>query len=144
MQVSVIGAGSCDPGLERIAERLGELLAERGCVIINGGKGGVMEAVSRGARRKNGLVVGVLPDMSDGNDFLSVRLKTNMGHARNVIIAQSGDVVLAVGGGYGTVSEMAIALKVGKKVVAINPPVVLPGVEVAETAEEAVEKALKL
>ncbi len=144
MQVSVIGAGSCDPGLERIAERLGELLAERGCVIINGGKGGVMEAVSRGARRKNGLVVGVLPDMSDGNDFLSVRLKTNMGHARNVIIAQSGDVVIAVGGGYGTVSEMAIALKVGKKVVAINPPVVLPGVEVAETAEEAVEKALKL
>jgi len=144
VQVSVIGAGSCDPGLERIAERLGELLAERGCVIINGGKGGVMEAVSRGARRKNGLVVGVLPDMSDGNDFLSVRLKTNMGHARNVIIAQSGDVVIAVGGGYGTVSEMAIALKVGKKVVAINPPVVLPGVEVAETAEEAVEKALKL
>lgn len=144
MQVSVIGAGSCDPGLERIAERLGELLAERGCVIINGGKGGVMEAVSRGARRKNGLVVGVLPDMSDGNDFLSVRLKTNMGHARNVIIAQSGDVVIAVGGGYGTVSEMAIALKVGKKVVAIKPPVVLPGVEVAETAEEAVEKALKL
>ncbi len=142
MQVSVIGAGSCDEELERIAERVGELLAENGCVVINGGLGGVMEAVSRGARRKGGTVVGILPDLSDGNDYLSVRVRTNMGHARNVIVAQSGDVVISIGGGYGTVSEMAIALKTGRKVVAIKPPVVLPGVVVAESAEEAVKKAL--
>ncbi len=142
MQVSVIGAGSCDEELERIAERVGELLAENGCVVINGGLGGVMEAVSRGARRKGGTVVGILPDLSDGNDYLSVRVRTNMGHARNVIVAQSGDVVISVGGGYGTVSEMAIALKTGRKVVAIKPPVILPGVVVAESAEEAVKKAL--
>ncbi len=142
MQVSVIGAGSCDEELERIAERVGELLAENGCVVINGGLGGVMEAVSRGARKKGGTVVGILPDLSDGNDYLSVRVRTNMGHARNVIVAQSGDVVISIGGGYGTVSEMAIALKTGRKVVAIKPPVVLPGVVVAESAEEAVKKAL--
>jgi len=142
VQVSVIGAGSCGEELEKIAERIGELLAEKGCIIVNGGRGGVMEAVSRGASRKGGIVVGVLPDRSEGNPYLTVRLKTNLGHARNVIIAQSGDVVIAVGGSYGTISEMAIALKEGKKVVAVKPPVVLKGVTIAETAEEAVEKAL--
>ncbi len=143
MQVSVIGAGSCDSELERIAERIGELLAERGCVIINGGRGGVMEAVSRGASRKGGIVVGVLPDKSEGNEYLTIRLKTNMGHARNVIIAQSGDAVIAVGGSYGTISEMAIALKEGKKVVAVRPPVIIEGVIVVDTPEKAVEEVLK-
>ncbi len=142
-QVSVIGAGRVDEELERIAERVGELLAERNCIVINGGLGGVMEAVSRGASRKGGTVVGIIPDLSDGNRYLSVRIKTNMGHARNVIVAQSGDVVISIGGGYGTISEMAIALKTGKRVVAIKPPVVLPGVELADSAEEAVEKALR-
>jgi len=140
--VSVVGAGSADDELEKIAEKIGELLAEKGCIVINGGLGGVMEAVSRGARRKGGIVVGILPDMSAGNKHLSIKIKTNMGHARNIIVAQSGDVVISVGGGYGTITEIAIALKTGKKVIAVKPPVTLPGMYVAKSAEEAVNMAL--
>ncbi len=144
MQVSVIGAGRCDEETKKIAERVGELLAERGCVVINGGRGGVMEAVSKGARRKGGIVVGILPDTSEGNEYLTVRVKTDMGHARNVVVVQSGDVVISIGGGYGTISEMSIALKIGKKVIAINPPVMLDGLIIAKSAEEAVKKAMEV
>ncbi len=144
MQVSVIGAGKCDEETEKIAERVGELLAERGCVVINGGRGGVMEAVSKGVRKKGGIVVGILPDTSEGNEYLTVKVKTDMGHARNVIVVQSGDVVISIGGGYGTISEMSIALKIGKRVIAINPPVILDGLIIAKSAEEAVKKAMEV
>ncbi len=144
MQISVIGAGRCDKELEEIAEKVGELLAEKGFVIINGGKDGVMKAVSKGARRKGGIVVGILPDLSDGNEFLSIRIKTNMGHARNAIIAQTGDVIISLGGGYGTISEIALALKNGKKVISIKPPIILDGMIVVNSAEEAVEKVLEV
>ncbi len=143
-QIGVIGAGECD-GVCEAAYRVGQLLAERGCVVINGGLGGVMEAVSRGAREKGGVVVGVVPSKrrEDANPFCSVVIATNMGHARNMIIVHSSDALIAVGGGYGTISEMAIALKEGKRVVAINPPVPLQGLITVTTPEEAVERVLR-
>ncbi|AEA47681.1 TIGR00725 family protein [Archaeoglobus veneficus] len=145
VQVGVIGSGNCDGELFSIAERVGEILAERGCIVINGGLGGVMEASAKGARRKGGTVIGILPtaDKKYANPYVSVTIATNMGHARNMIIVHSSDALIAIGGEYGTISEMAIALKEGKRVVAIQPPVVLPGLIVAETPEEAVEKALE-
>ncbi len=145
VQVGIIGSGSCDEKLFSIAERIGEILAEKGCVIINGGLGGIMEASAKGASRKGGIVVGVLPtaDKSRANSYVSVAIATNMGHARNMIIVHSSDALIAVGGGYGTVSEMAIALKEGRRVVAIEPPVVLPGLILAKSPEEAVEKVLE-
>jgi len=145
-QVGVIGASSCDEELYRIAYRVGELLAEKGCVVINGGLTGVMEASAKGAKSKGGFVVGIIPSAfkSDANPYVDIVIATNMGHARNMIIVHSSDALIAIGGGYGTISEMAIALKEGKRVVAINPQIKLPGLITAETPEEAVEKVLKL
>jgi len=144
MQIGVVGAGSCESRLYRIAERVGELLAERDCVIINGGLGGVMEASAKGASRKGGIIVGVLPgDVKHANPYVSIAIATNMGHARNMIIVHSSDALIAIGGEYGTISEIAIALKEGKRVVAIEPPVILPGVITAKSPEEAVEKVLE-
>ncbi len=145
IQVAVVGSERCDDRLYRIAYDVGRLLAERGCIVVNGGLGGVMEASSAGAKLKGGLTVGVIPSdrKEDANQYTDVVIVTDMGHARNVIIAQSCDAMIAVGGGYGTISEMAIALKLGKRVVAIEPEVVLPNLIIAENAEEAVEKALE-
>jgi uncharacterized protein (TIGR00725 family) len=145
IQIAVVGSERCDERLYHIAYEVGRLLAERGCVVINGGLGGVMEASAAGAKLKGGLTVGIIPSdrKEDANQYIDVVVVTDMGHARNVVIAQSCDAMIAVGGGYGTISEMAIALKLGKKVVAIEPEVVLPGVEIAETPEEAVDKALE-
>ncbi len=144
LQVGVIGSGECYEDVCEIAERVGELLAERGCVILNGGLYGVMEAVSKGAKRKGGFVVGIVPgkDKREANRYCDVVIATNMGHARNMIIVHSSDVIIAIGGGYGTISEMAIALKEGKRVVGIKNPVKLPGMVEAKSAEEAVELAL--
>ena len=145
MFVGVIGASRCDEELYRIAERVGELLAERGCVIVNGGLGGVMEASAKGAKKKNGLTVGILPGGSrrEANPYIDIAIATNMGHARNVIIAHTCDALIAVGGEYGTLSEIAIALKLGKKVVAIRPNFNVKGMTVVRTPEEAVEEVLK-
>lgn len=144
MQVGVIGSGKCYDNVCDIAFRVGQLLAERGVIIINGGLGGVMEAVSRGAKSRNGFVVGIIPskDRRNANEYCNVVIATNMGHARNMIIVHSSDVIIAIGGGFGTISEMAIALKEGKKVVAYKPPVLLEGIILAESAEDAVKKAL--
>jgi len=145
MQVGVIGSGSCYDDVCEVAYRIGQLLAERGVVVINGGLGGVMEAVSRGAKSRNGVVIGIIPGKrkADANPYCDYVIATDMGHARNMIIVHSSDVLIAIGGGYGTISEMAIALKEGKRVVAYKPSVMLDGLIVAESAEEAVEKALE-
>ncbi len=145
MQIGVIGSGSCYDDICDAAFRIGQLLAERNCVVINGGLGGVMEAVSRGAKSRNGVVIGVVPgkDREMANKYCDYVIATDMGHARNMIIVHSSDALIAVGGGYGTISEMAIALKEGKRVVAYKPSVFLNGLILAETPEEAVEKALE-
>lgn len=140
MQIGVIGAGECDEEIYRIAYRVGELVAEKGHVLVNGGLGGVMEASARGAKSKGGLVVAILPRKKDlCNEFADIRIATDMGHARNIIIVHSSDALISVGGGYGTISEIAIALKEGKKVASIEPPVVVKGMKVVETPEEAVD-----
>ncbi len=144
MQVGIIGSGRCYDDVCDVAYRIGQLLAERNVIIINGGLYGVMEAVSKGAKSRNGFVIGVIPgkDRRDANRFCDIVIATNMGHARNVIIVHSSDVLIAIGGSYGTLSEMAIALKEGKKVVAYKPPVEIDGLILARDAEDAVKKAL--
>jgi len=146
LQIGVVGSSKCDERLYNIAFRVGELIAERGCILVNGGLGGVMEASAKGAKMKGGLTVGILPGDSreDANPYIDVAIVTNMGHARNVIIAHTCDALISIGGEYGTLSEISIALKIGKKVVAIEPPVVVPGLKVVETPEEAVEEVLRL
>ena len=119
-------------------------MAEAGCVLITGGLGGVMAAASRGAHEAGGLVIGVVPGGSpdDANAYVSVSIATGMADARNVILANSAEVLIAVGGAYGTLSEIAFALKRGKRVVSLGSWAVDPAVVEAETPEEAVRLAL--
>jgi uncharacterized protein (TIGR00725 family) len=139
LQIAVVGGGECSPNVEEQARRLGRLLAEAGHVILCGGRGGVMEAVSAGAREAGGLVVGILPgERSEGNPHLGISIATGMGHARNAIIVKSADAVIALPGEYGTLSEMALALKMGRPVISLQSWEV-PGTRKAESPEDAAE-----
>ena len=122
LAVSVIGAGDATAEETALAEEVGRLLGERGVVVVCGGLGGVMEAVCRGAQSAGGLTVGILPgyDRRSANPWTDVAIVTGLAEARNVIVAASGDGCIAVGGSLGTLSEMAIALKLGRPVVALR------------------------
>jgi len=139
--VAVIGAGSCDPGMARTASEVGRLLAGAGHVVLTGGLRGVMEAASQGAREAGGLVIGLLPGAStqDANPHVDVPIATGVGEGRNVIIANTADAFVAVGGGYGTLTEIAFAIQRGKCVVCLGSWEAGLPVRKAQTPEEAVE-----
>ncbi|MCP3960013.1 MAG: TIGR00725 family protein [bacterium] len=122
--MAVVGAAECDDRLRQAACAVGEGLARAGAHLICGGRGGVMAAASRGARAAGGLVTGILPGADAGestpNDDLSLALFTGMGQARNLSVVLSGAAVIAVGGGWGTLSEIALALKHGIPVVTLE------------------------
>jgi uncharacterized protein (TIGR00725 family) len=142
-QLSVFGAGDPSDGQIALAEEVGRLVAEAGVALVTGGLGGVMEAASRGTAEAGGVVVAVLPgtDRADANRYATVVVATGVGHARNVAVAASGDVAIAIGHGYGTLSEIALARKLGRRVVILDGPDV-PGTERAATPAEAVALAL--
>jgi hypothetical protein len=121
LYVAVCGPGSATDEEERWAEEVGRRLAEAGAVVLCGGLGGVMDAAARGAAAAGGAVVGILPgeDRLGASDHLTVAIPTGMGEARNAIIARAADAVIAIGGEWGTLSEIALALKMGKPVVGI-------------------------
>jgi uncharacterized protein (TIGR00725 family) len=138
MQIAVVGGGECSPEVREMARRLGRLLAERGHVLLCGGLGGVMEAVCCGARDAGGLTVGIVPgDGCEANRCVDITIATGMGHARNVIIVKSADAIIALPGEHGTLSEIALALKMGKRVISLKSWEI-PGAMKAETPEEAV------
>jgi len=120
--IGVIGAAVANDDLNATAEAVGKKVAERGWVLVSGGLSGVMEAASRGASASGGIVVGILPTeaTADANPYVSIPIATNMGHARNVVIAHTADVMIACGGGYGTLSEIALANKLGKMVFGLS------------------------
>jgi hypothetical protein len=152
--VGVMGSGR-DPGPEVLAaaETLGRLIADRGWVLLNGGRAcGVMEASARGAAAEGGLVVGVLPgeDLEGASEHLGIAIRTGIGHARNVVNVLSSDVVIAMTGGAGTLSEVAHALQAGKTVIllGLEPGPTLDeyrGVQMlsAETPQQAVALAAR-
>ncbi len=142
--LAVIGTGSSDPETDAAAREVGRLLAEAGCVVITGGLEGVMAAASRGAHEAGGLVIGVLPGSSpnEANAYVSVAVASGMGDARNSVLANTAEAFIAVGGAYGTLSEIALALKRGKRVVGLGSWDVDPAVLKASTPEEAVRLAL--
>ena len=135
----------------RDAEAVGRGIAEAGAVLVCGGRGGVMEAASKGASDAGGAVVGVLPTLSreDANPYVSHVVATGIGEARNLAVVASGDAVIAVGGEWGTLSEIAYARKLGRPVVAIRSWPLRSrtgtdlGIVEAESAEDAVKAALK-
>jgi uncharacterized protein (TIGR00725 family) len=150
LQISVIGAGEGDEEILRDAEEVGRGIAEAGAVLVCGGRGGVMEAASRGASKAGGTVLGILPTLSpaDANPYVTHAIATGTGHARNLAVVASGEAVIAVGGEWGTLSEIAYARKLGRPVVAIqswtlrNRAGTDLGIVEAETAEQAVAEAL--
>lgn len=121
MQIAVVGGGSCSSGVREMAEELGRLLAEEGHILLCGGLGGVMEAACKGAAEAGGTVVGILPgERGDANPYVGIRVATGMSHARNVIIVRSSDAVIALPGEYGTLSEIALSLKMNRIVISLG------------------------
>jgi len=141
--IGVIGAGQCDAGVSHQARRVGELIARRGAALVCGGLGGVMEACCAGAMENGGVTIGVLPgdDRSQANAHVAIPIVSDMGHARNFIIVQSAEALIAIAGEYGTLSEIAIALKLGKPVICLGSWNQIEGVHNVRTPEEAVEAA---
>ena len=141
MQVAVVGSGSEH---EQRAEEVGRLLAEHGCTVVTGGGGEVMAAAARGAKSAGGTTIGILPGerRREGNEWLDHEVVTGIGHARNVAVAASGDAVIAVGGSWGTLAEVAFAMRLGRPVVILEPGLEVEGVPRASSPADAVESVL--
>lgn len=153
-QVAVIGPAKCEPESEAtlLGEEVGRLLAEAGATLVCGGMGGVMEAACRGASEAGGEAIGIVPghEIGEANRFCTQVVATGIGHARNLAVVSSGRVVIAIGGEWGTLSEIGFARAIGRTVIALRSwtlsgrerMVDAPGVLTAETAREAVDLAL--
>ncbi len=150
--VAVVGASDCSgrPHQMEMAEAVGHALAEAGAILICGGRGGVMAAACRGAKSAGGLTIGVLPGDSaaEANPYVDIPIVTGMGEARNIIIVRTAHAVIAVGGEFGTLSEIAFALKLGRPVVGLGTwelskqGRLVQDILVVSTPEEAVRLAL--
>ncbi len=144
--IGVIGGSTCTTEETALAEETGRLLAQRGAVLVCGGLGGVMEAVARGARANGGTTVGILPgaDPAAANAYIDIPLATGLGEMRNFLIVRTAHALIAIGGGVGTLSEIALAQRIGKPVVGLHDSfrntVDIPRVE---TVPEAVWWALQ-
>jgi uncharacterized protein (TIGR00725 family) len=146
--VAVVGPADASDEVCALAREVGRLLAERGATVVTGGHGGAMAAASQGARAAGGLVVGLLPgaDRAAANEFVSLAIPTGLGQGRNALVVGAADAVLAVGGSWGTLSEIALARRTGKPLVCLRGWRVVDadGAEVeiaaADTPEEAVSR----
>ncbi len=140
--IGVIGAGTADGKTLRTAETVGRLIAKKGALLVCGGLGGVMEAAAKGAKAEGGTTVGILPQTGkeSSNPYIDIPVATGFGEGRNVVIARTADALIAIGGEYGTLSEIAFALKMGKTVVGLNTWEIR-GVIKAASEDEAVERA---
>lgn len=148
-RIGVVGAGQPSPAVARLAYAVGRLLGARGAVVLCGGLGGVMEAAARGAQETGGLTVGILPgfEASDANRYIDLPIVTGLADARNVVIVRSAQAVIAIGGGYGTLSEIGFALRLGLPVIGLRTWGLRRagrrdrGIRVARTPSEAVRLA---
>jgi len=120
--VGVIGVADANEQERQMAYEVGKLIGAMGLSLVCGGLGGVMEAASKGCSQAGGTVLGILPGgaKEEANDYVTFAIPTNLGHSRNILIAHSADLLISIGTGYGTLSEVAIALKLGKKVLSFN------------------------
>lgn len=141
--IAVCGPGEAAPAQERAAEAVGRGIAEAGAIVLTGGLGGVMAAASQGAREAHGTVVALLPgrDRASANPWVTVAIPTGLGELRNGLLVRAADALVAIGGAYGTLSEVALALKAGVPVIGLHTWAI-DGVEAVDTAEEAVRCAL--
>jgi len=145
LRIGVIGGSRPDASARQTASKIGKLIAENGAILVCGGLGGVMEAASRGAKQAGGLTVGILPGNhpSDANPYIDIPIATGLGYTRNSLVAMNSDLLIAVDGEYGTLSEIAYGNIYGKKVIGLGTWKI-KGVVAAETAEEAIKLALSV
>ena len=145
--ISVIGGSSVSSKVEDLAESVGKMIAELGCVLVCGGLGGAMEAAAKGARMAGGLTIGVLPgkDKRDANSYIDIALPTSIGYARNTIVACSGDIIIALPGSFGTNSEICYGLVYGRPVIDMGNWNIEGMIEVKNIAdaEEKIKKLIK-
>jgi len=122
MIIGVIGGNYCTEEIRKIAYQLGKKIGMRKDVLVCGGMGGVMESVCKGARNAGGVTIGIIPgkNKEEANHYIDIPIVTAMSHARNAIIVRTADVVIALDGEYGTLSEIGLALACGKKVIGIK------------------------
>lgn len=122
IRIAVIGGSQSSPAEEHLAEEIGKRIAQEGFVLVTGGLSGIMKSASRGAKKAKGLTIGILPgyNPAQANPYIDIPIVTGLGHARNIIVVSSADVVVAIGGKFGTLSEIALALKQNKPVLGVN------------------------
>lgn len=141
MNIAVVGGSSCSKKDYKLAQNLGELIAQEGWVLICGGGPAVMEAACLGAKKQGGVTVGILPsqDGKEANDYLDIKIPTGLGYVRNTLIVRAAKFIVAVDGRYGTLSELSFALAEEKVVIGINTWDI-PGIVKVATAKQAVAK----
>jgi hypothetical protein len=141
LNVAIVGGANCSKEAYKIAEAVGELIAKEGWVLICGGGSGVMEAACRGAKKQEGLTVGILPsyDGHEANSYLDVKIPTGLGFIRNTLVVRAADYLIAIDGKYGTLSEIGFALSEGKIVVGIDTWDI-KGIIKTKTAKDAIEE----
>jgi uncharacterized protein (TIGR00725 family) len=140
-KISVIGSGTCSPELFERSRQLGSLVARKGWILVCGGLGGIMEGAALGACEAGGLTIGILPgaDPRSANPHIRIPVATGLGPMRNYLVVLNGDAVVALDGGPGTLSEIGLALKIGRPVVAVGTWSTIPGVSRADDPMHAVE-----
>ncbi|HEU4437575.1 MAG TPA: TIGR00725 family protein [candidate division Zixibacteria bacterium] len=144
--IAVVGGSTVSTEVYQTAREVGRSVAESGALLVTGGLGGVMEAASQGAKEKGGTVIGILPGFSrqDVNPYVDIPIVTGLGDGRNMLIVQTAQALIALPGEYGTLSEIALALKIGRPVVSLGSWEISPDILKAQTPREAVEKAMKM
>jgi uncharacterized protein (TIGR00725 family) len=150
--LAVVGAATCDEATATLAREVGRQIARLGAVLVCGGRGGVMQAACQGAKEEGGTTVGILPgaDRGQANPYVDLPIATGLGEARNAIVVRAADAVIAVGGGWGTLSEIGLALKMGRPVVGLGTwelqrqGQAVPGIRQATSAQQAVGWAVSL
>jgi uncharacterized protein (TIGR00725 family) len=142
--IGVIGAGDCSEDVYELAEEVGERIAKAGAVLVCGGLGGVMEATSKGAKKQGGITIGILPgiEKSHANPYIDFPIVTGLGEGRNLLVIRNSDAVIALPGEFGTLSEIAFALRLGKPVIGLSTWDVSEKIIKVKNAEEAVRIAL--
>ena len=141
--VGVIGAGQCSEKIYELAREVGRGIGRKGWYLLCGGLSGVMEGAARGCSEVGGTTIGLLPGLERtlANPFIKIAIPTGLGEGRNLLIVRASDVLIAVAGGYGTLSEIALSLKTGKRVIGLETWRNIEGIQHVATPEEAIERA---
>ena len=144
--IGVIGASKINPEIRKIAQEVGKEIAKRGGIVICGGLTGVMETVCKSAKEANGITIGILPgfDRTEANPYLDFVITTGLFEARNLIIVRTSDVLIAIAKGYGTLSEIAFSLKLGKPIIGIGTWNTDLPLIIVKNGQEAVDKAWEM